>query len=68
VTTAQVREIAEKKMADLNANDIEGGDEDHCRFGPLDGPEGGGRTWHVLQTVRITAATKALIATALSAR
>ena len=35
--TAQVREIATTKMADLNANDLDAGREDHRRHRPLDG-------------------------------
>ena len=37
ITGDQVREIAETKMADLNANDIDAADEDHRRHRPLDG-------------------------------
>jgi large subunit ribosomal protein L11 len=33
------REIAQAKMADLNANDIEAGNEDHRRLRPFDGPQ-----------------------------
>ena len=42
VTQAQLREIAEIKMKDLNANYHRAGDEDHRRLGPLDGPTGAG--------------------------
>ena len=42
VTKEQVREIAEKKIVDLNCDDDRGGDEDDRRLGPLDGPAGGG--------------------------
>jgi ribosomal protein L1 len=37
ISKAQLREIAEKKMSDLNANDIEAGREDHRGHRPLDG-------------------------------
>ena len=39
---AQIREIAEKKMKDLNANDLEAACQMIDRLGPLDGPRGGG--------------------------
>ena len=42
VTKEQVREIAEKKIVDLNCDTIEVGDENDRRFGPLDGPASGG--------------------------
>ena len=42
VTSRQLREIAEMKMPDLNANDIEAGDEDHRGHRPLDGNRSGG--------------------------
>ena len=42
VTKAQVRQIAEAKMKDLNANDIENGDADDRRLRPLDGHRGEG--------------------------
>ena len=47
VTMAQVREIAEAKMADLNANDVDAGGQDHRRLRPFDGPRSGGglRSW-----------------------
>ena len=46
VTMEQVREIAEKKMQDLNANDVEAAMRHDGRLGPLDGPSGGGvRPW-----------------------
>ena len=38
----QVREIAETKMPDLNARDVDAGDEDHRRHRALDGRGGGG--------------------------
>ena len=38
VTKAQVREIAEQKMKDLNCDTIDVGDAHDRRFGPLDGP------------------------------
>ena len=41
VTQDQVREIAEQKMVDLNANDVEAGDADHRRHGPEHGRGGG---------------------------
>ena len=37
LSNAQVREIAETKMADLNANDIDAADQDHRGHRPLDG-------------------------------
>ena len=43
ITRAQVREIAEKKMKDLNANDVEAARDDRG-LGALDGPAGGGVT------------------------
>ena len=42
VTMEQVREIAQKKMTDLNAKDIDGACQHDHRLGPLDGPRGGG--------------------------
>ena len=39
VTKAQVKEIAEQKMKDLNCDDDRGGDEDGRRLRPFDGPE-----------------------------
>ena len=40
VTWDQVREIAETKKEDLNANDIDAGGEDHRRHRPVDGHHG----------------------------
>ena len=40
ITQAQLREIAEKKMPDLNANDIDDGLADHRRHRPFDGRGG----------------------------
>jgi hypothetical protein len=38
-----VREIAEAKMKDLNATDVDAGDDKHDRrLGPFHGPRGGG--------------------------
>ena len=42
VTKAQVKEIAEKKMKDLNCDTIEFGDADGRRLRPLDGHRGEG--------------------------
>ena len=42
VTMAQVREIAEQKMKDLNAHDVEAAAADDPRHRALDGPRGGG--------------------------
>jgi large subunit ribosomal protein L1 len=42
VTKAQVREIAEQKMKDLNCDDHRSGHEDDRRLRPLDGPQVGG--------------------------
>ena len=42
LTQAQLRSIAETKMPDLNASDVEPGDEGHRRHGAVDG-RGGGR-------------------------
>ena len=42
ITAAQVRQIAETKMPDLNANDVDAADEDHRGHRPLDGRRGGG--------------------------
>ena len=42
ITQKQIREIAEKKMKDLNAYDVDAGDDDDRRFRPFDGPAGGG--------------------------
>ena len=44
VTKAQVREIAEKKMKDLNCDSIEFGHEDGRGLSPLDGSGSGGVT------------------------
>jgi large subunit ribosomal protein L11 len=44
VTRDQLREIAEAKMKDLNANDRRGGGPDHRGLGALDGPRGEGVT------------------------
>ncbi len=40
VSWDQVREIAETKKADLNANDIDAGRQDHRRHRPVDGHHG----------------------------
>ncbi len=40
VTWDQVREIAETKKDDLNANDIDAGRQDHRRHRPVDGHHG----------------------------
>ena len=42
MTLAQVREIAEAKMKDLNANDVERRDADHRRLRAIDGHRGEG--------------------------
>ena len=48
----KVREIAEAKMKDLNATDIEGGHAHGRGLRPLDGPGSGGlRRWQRLQSV-----------------
>ena len=52
VTRAQLREIAEKKMADLNANDIDAGREDHRRHRPVDGHHRQGLTSATGSTIR----------------
>jgi large subunit ribosomal protein L11 len=48
VTVAQVREIAEAKMKDLNANDVEG-DADHPGLRPVHGHRGEVRSWQSLE-------------------
>ena len=40
ISKDQVRQIAETKQADLNANDIEAAFEDHRRHSPLHGHHG----------------------------
>ena len=48
---AQIREIAEKKMNDLNANDLEGACRMLVGLRPVHGPRGGGvSTWHMRQS------------------
>ena len=42
VTLRQLREIAEQKMQDLNANDLDAAVEHDRGLGPVDGPRGGG--------------------------
>ena len=42
ISQSQLRAIAEKKLDDLNANDVDAGDQDHRRYGPLDGRGGAG--------------------------
>ena len=42
ITQAQLRAIAEKKLPDLNAHDVDAGGEDHRRHRPLDGRGGRG--------------------------
>jgi large subunit ribosomal protein L11 len=39
IKRSQLAEIAQTKMADLNANDIDAGNEDHRRLGPPMGLE-----------------------------
>ena len=46
MTKAQVREIAEKKMKDLNCDTVEAAMKHGRGLGPLDGPGGGGVTDH----------------------
>ena len=46
LTQDQVRKIAEQKMDDLNANDVEHGDADHRRHRPQHGRGGGRMTAH----------------------
>ena len=41
ISQSQLRAIAEKKLPDLNANDVDARDEDHRRHRPLDGRGGG---------------------------
>ena len=46
LTQEQLRSIAETKMPDLNAHDVEAGDEGDRRHRPVDGRRGGGMSAH----------------------
>ena len=58
ITRTQLREIAEKKMKDLNANDVEAAAKHHRGLRPLDGPSDRGGAKHMAkQPKRIKAWT-----------
>ncbi len=46
ITQAQLREIAERKLDDLNAHDVDAGRQDHRGHRPLDGRGGGVMSSH----------------------